>query len=157
MIYLLFSLVKSTAGRANIQILLVTLAIAGVLIPAADAAQARPTEVNELRESDRRALEELVTSEVQRTVDRQRRAPGPSNDVKAKVRLIPEKSMLVIELGKGYIPTHYGAQFEELQRELQTTALETLQGYIIIREIRFLYDGKSIFDYHPENDAGSSK
>lgn len=108
-----------------------------------------------LSRADKARIEAMLTTEIQRTVDRQKRIEGQAKYIPAKVSIEEDSNgvTLVIDLGKGYIPSHaryFGADMEDLTTELANTVSELVRDVIPIYGVRFLYEGKDIHQLLPD-------
>jgi hypothetical protein len=93
----------------------------------------------------------LVTEELQRIVDKQKRIEGQSREVKVRAKLDPERKAITVFLDSGYVPKYNGGEFEDLQSELMTTAIEVARPAISIESVDFRFDGRPIYFYFPED------
>ncbi|WP_152566195.1 N-acetylmuramoyl-L-alanine amidase family protein [Lysobacter antibioticus] len=101
---------------------------------------------------DRLKIEAMLTDELQRIVDRQKRLEGQGKVVRVKASLDITSKALVIDLSRAYVPKYNGGRFEDQQHELAMAAMSILSGTIAIDEVRFLFDGKSIHKYFPQDE-----
>jgi hypothetical protein len=95
-------------------------------------------------------LEQLVGAELQSVVDKQRRIDGQSKLVKVSVKIDPAKSKLFINMSRGYVAKINGSEFEDLRSELTNTALHLIDPAIGIGEIEYLFDGRPLRSFYPE-------
>jgi hypothetical protein len=98
-------------------------------------------------------LEPVLTAELQRVVNAQKRIEGQGKDVTVKARfetLTGGGVDLVIDLSESYVPGVFGSEMEDLQRELHTTAAELLRDIVSFRGVTFRYGGKHVHHYFPE-------
>lgn len=56
---------------------------------------------------------------------------------------------LTIDLGKEFIPKEDVAEDEDLRGWLAMSLIAIIQDTVTVKEIKFLYDGKSAYFYHP--------
>jgi len=99
-------------------------------------------------------LEAMLTGEIQRVVNSQKRIEGQGRDVAASVsfeaRSGEQELGLVIDLSETYVPLVFGAEMEDLQHQLSTTARQLLREIVSVRGVRFRYGGKDVYHYFPE-------
>jgi len=103
-----------------------------------------------LTKGERNRIDTMLTDEVQRIVNAQKRIDGQGKHVTVSVRLDPHTAMVVIDLSKTYVPRFYGGEMEYLLRELQVGASDLMLDIIRIQGVEFRYDGKDIYHYFPE-------
>jgi hypothetical protein len=95
----------------------------------------------------------MLTAELQRVVNTQRRieGQGPDVTVRAKFETLTDGGVeLVIDLSESYVPKFFGSEMEDLQHELHTTAAELLRDIVPIRGVEFRYGGQHVHHYFPE-------
>lgn len=132
---------------------LVAALTASVLLPM--AATAAPTAKQEVSiqqgRHDWAQVEALVSEELQRVVDKQERIEGQSKYVRARAIIDLKNTAVTIHLDGGYVPKSNGAEFEDLQSELMTTALEVARPAISLTSVDFRFDGRPTVFYFPED------
>jgi len=106
-----------------------------------------------LSAKDRFKIEAMLTDELQRVVVRQKRLEGQGKTVRVKATLDVASKALVIDLSRAYVPKFNGGRFEDQQSELAMVAMSILSGTIAVEEVRFLFDGKSIYKYFPQDEV----
>jgi N-acetylmuramoyl-L-alanine amidase len=111
-----------------------------------------PKNVVHMRALDRAQLEYDLTNEAQRIVDRLPPLDGQaSNNHKVSVRFDGKGEMLIVDLGRGFIPEINGAQFEDNLHEVSTLLLTLLEGEVPVAGVRFIFSGKDRYEYFPED------
>lgn len=101
-------------------------------------------------------IDSLVTAELQQIVDKQSRIDGQSKLVSVVAKVDPAKRQLTISLSRGYVPKVNGSEFEDLQSQLTTAALEIIDPALEIAIIEYRYDGRPISAYFPEDAPSPS-
>ncbi|MCC7635598.1 hypothetical protein [Stenotrophomonas rhizophila] len=96
-------------------------------------------------------IDSLVTAELQQIVDKQPRIDGQSKLVNVRAKVDPAKRQLTISLSRGYVPKVNGSELEDLQSQLSSAALEIIDPALEIATIEYLYDGRPISAYFPED------
>ncbi len=141
----------------------------GFTLASAHAAEdkAKPVPLAQIDPARLAEIEAMLKTELQQVVNAQRRIEGQGKDVTVlgvwfDVRDTGtgvEEPRLIVDLSASYLPrdSNYlrgyrfiGADFEDLMHELHTTAMETLRDVLFIRGVDFLFEGKDIFYYYPE-------
>ena len=125
--------------------------LVAVCVPASNV-QAEETTKTPLAKADKIKLEAMLTSHLQDIVDRQRRLEGQGRYIKVKsVNYDVNEGIINIDLGKSYVPRHYGIEFLDSLRDmnLEITDLiwDSIPGF---NGVRFLYDGKDVYYYFPD-------
>ncbi|MBA2548165.1 MAG: N-acetylmuramoyl-L-alanine amidase [Burkholderiaceae bacterium] len=110
-----------------------------------------------LSKVEKARIEVMLTDELQRIVNTQKRIEGQGTHVTVKVRLDTRTEMIVVDLGKNYVPRYYGdLEVEGLLRELTIGASDLLMGIISIQGVEFRYGGKEIYHYFPDERPPNS-
>lgn len=139
---------RSTALRRLASVLV--LSTATLLTPQVVSAM-KPVQPIELRERDLREIESVLTREIQALVDRQERIPGQEESVTAKATIDVGRSLIVINLSKGYLPARNGGAYEDLQHQIGLAATELIMDSIEVKGALVLIDGHPIEHYIPDN------
>jgi N-acetylmuramoyl-L-alanine amidase len=103
--------------------------------------------------TNRGKIEAMLTAELQRVVNGQKRIEGQGKYLMVKAILDPSTDTLVIDLSKEFIPRgaqYLGAEMEDLQTELYNVATELLRDIIQLKGVTFLYGGKDMYYYFPD-------
>ena len=124
---------------------------ATLLAPAASAATPPAAPAQQQATHTWADVEKLVSEELQRVVDKQRRIAGQSTTIRASARINATKKTVIIHLDGGYVPKVNGAEFEDLQSQLMTTAMEVAGPAISLNHVDFRFDGRPITFYFPED------
>lgn len=104
----------------------------------------------QLTANHRASLEPILRGLLQAQVDAQERIPG-----QAPVIVVSEVSFndsgdeLVVELGKGYVPTYYGGDFEDHIHALANNVYAYMEKIGPLRSVDFTFEGRDILDYFP--------
>jgi len=102
-----------------------------------------------LRSDTRRSMDRMLTSEVQRVVDKQKRIAGQGKFVTATASLELDSAAVAVNLSKGYLPKSNGAAFEELRGEITNAVLEITEGTVRVQGVHFFIEGKPLEKYFP--------
>jgi len=98
----------------------------------------------------RRSLEPVLRGLLQAHVDVQERAPGQAAIiVVGGVSFNESGDELMVELGKGYVPTYYGGDFEDRINALATMVYVYMDRIGPLQGVDFTFEGRDIFDYFP--------
>ncbi|NIJ88331.1 hypothetical protein FHR49_001095 [Xanthomonas campestris] len=119
--------------------------------PASDGVSA-----SQLSALDKAGIEKSLSEELQKTSVKVTKVPGQKK-FNMSARLSPEKSLLVIDLGKDAIPDQNGADFEEQCDLFIETARPLLIGIVSVESYRCTFGGKEISFYHPEASIPEKK
>ena len=98
----------------------------------------------------------LVRVDLQRMVDRQKRVEGQGANVVINVSVTDNGKVLLVNLSSEYVPTHYGADFQDLIDQLSNRAYDLVRERSSIKEVRFLFAGKSLYELFPEEKPSRS-
>lgn len=98
---------------------------------------------------ERARLEPILTALVQEHLAKEERLPGQQPIINPRVWYNQEGNTLNIDLGRGYLPTHYTITFEERLNVITSILYEAARPTPIYR-LKVLFDGKDVFDYFPE-------
>ncbi|WP_155760524.1 hypothetical protein [Stenotrophomonas maltophilia] len=110
-----------------------------------------PQNVVHMKATDRAQVESDLTKEAQKIVDELPPLPGQaSNSHRVSVKFNKTGELLIVDLGRDFVPEMYGAQFEDNLHEISRSLLPLLEGVIPVKGVEFQYSGKSIYDYFPE-------
>lgn len=141
--------------RATHSDLRLTLAIVlglSAISPAAVLSQVRHAEgapIGQLSSIDRTRIERMLDETLTEAAAHLPLIEGQTGfDV--RTRLVPERRILIIELGSRAIPAHTGSELEDQQRQLSIIALDLLRDLVAVDGTAFVYDGKDIFQILPE-------
>ena len=133
-------------GLASVALaFLFTLSIQAVM------AQPEAAEKFRLNKNDRDGLEAMLTTHLQRLVDRQKRLEGQGSYIKVKsVKYDARARIIYLDLGNAYVPRRHSFEFLESLRELNIEVSDVVWDSIPLDGVRFLYDGKDIYHYFPD-------
>jgi hypothetical protein len=109
----------------------------------------------QLSTDQRLQTEAMLTQQIQRLVDVQRRVEGQGKFVKVQVRLDQSRGFVLIDLSPNYLPSQIGPHFDDLADELADEAVFLLRDSITVHGVLFTYGGKDIYDYFPEDKPES--
>lgn len=138
--------------KPRIQLALAVLLLTAAAAPHAAFASRGMDPEEAVRQADNWSqVEAMLTAELQGVVDRQRRIDGQERLVTIRARVDPVRQKLTLLLSRGYVPRINGGEFEDLQHQLTVTGIETLRPAIDIVEVELLFDGRTLFDYFPED------
>jgi hypothetical protein len=124
-------------------VLAVLLALGTAGVPA----ETMPVPLSKARQAQ---LEAMLTGEIQRVVNAQKRIEGQGRDVAVSVRFDASAELFVIDLSETYVPRVYGAEMEDLQHELSTVVYQSLRDTVRFNGVEFRFGGKDIYHYFPE-------
>lgn len=113
-------------------------------------AQAQLASFSRLDLKQRLQLEDTLTEELQRLVDKQKRTKGQEPDVEVKARLDIKRQIIIVNLSRNYLPRTNGAEWENLTQELNNAIYSILDGHLTYVGIEFLINGKGILHYYPD-------
>jgi N-acetylmuramoyl-L-alanine amidase len=103
-----------------------------------------------LSAEQRKSLEPVLRGLLQAHVDVQERVPGQAPIiVVGDVSFNDSGDELLVELGKGYVPTYYGGDFEDRINALATTVYVYMDKIGPLRGVDFTFEGRDILDYFP--------
>ncbi|MFA1263647.1 hypothetical protein ACDI97_20195 [Xanthomonas axonopodis pv. fascicularis] len=111
---------------------------------------------SQLSAIDKAGIEKSLSEELQKTSEKIAKVPGQKK-FNMSARLSPQKSLLLIDLGKDAIPDQNGADFEEQCDLFIETARPLLIGIVSVESYRCTFGGKEISFYHPEASAPQKK
>jgi N-acetylmuramoyl-L-alanine amidase len=120
------------------------------------SAQAKATTKAPLTKANKVELENTLSSHLQAFLDGHERTKFHKKNGAVRVSIDIDTATLVIRLSKEYLPHQSPGEVEDLQSELGTEAFELLRDTIDIHEVKFIYDGKSLYDYFPEQRSPPS-
>lgn len=103
--------------------------------------------------TERAMLEEDVRRALQEIVDGQERIEGQAKTIVVKVYVPDVGSSIVVDLGRGYMPAHDGADFEDIIHDLHTTFHTMMSERKIHYQIDFLFGDISIGEFLEIEDA----
>ena len=127
--------------------------MAAVPVPEAKAQQSKPAlsaPMSRLSLQQRRQLEVLLTEEVQKKVNHQKRIAGQGRDVRVRVTLDPKRSMVIADFSKNFLPSANGGEWEKITQEIDNAIYYFLGDDISYAGTEFLIEGKSILEYYPD-------
>ena len=127
----------------------------GLSVPAVSV-QAKETTKAPLTKANKAELEDTLSSHLQAFLNGHKRAGFHKKNGVVRVGIDIDTATLVIRLSKEYLPGQSPGEVEDLQSELGTEAFELLRGTIDIHEVKFIYGGKSLYDYFPEQRSPPS-
>ncbi|MBB1061264.1 N-acetylmuramoyl-L-alanine amidase [Marilutibacter spongiae] len=145
------------------------LALGAPAVTAQTEGKERPLSPFQMKQTERAQLESMLKAELQRTVDSQKRIEGQGKHplvLSARFERRDEfgrganTPWLIVDISKGYLPRnpdynrgvrHMGADFEDILSELHNTAYELLLDVVHIKGVEFLFDGRDIYHYYPED------
>lgn len=118
----------------------------------ATSVHAQPS-ASQLDRADRIEIERLISAEAQRIVSGMQRLDGQRMPIRLKVKLDDTGKNLLVELGRGFIPE--GSEYIPPKMQLQHQYLSNNIRYLLdetikVEQIIYLYDGKDIFYYFPD-------
>ena len=108
-----------------------------------------------LTPAQRKELEVMLTEDVQRYVDRLPRIEGQGQVVKVKITLIPERSRVVADFSRNFLPGYIGGEWEDLTRDIGNHIDGLLVGQVRYGGTQYLIDGIDILEYFPEEKRPS--
>ena len=115
------------------------------------SAEAEETAKASFTNTDKTKLETMLMSHMQRIVDRQTRLEGQEKYIKVKsVRYNIDEAIIYVDLGKAYVPRRHSAEFLDSLRELNLEITDAVWDSISLNGVRFLYNGKGIYYYFPD-------
>lgn len=104
-----------------------------------------------LKANERLELESELTKEAQRIVNGLPPLPGQaSNSHRVFAKFDKTGELLIVDLGKDFIPKSYGAQFEDNLHEISRSLISIMEGVIPIGGVEFRFDGENVYHYFPE-------
>lgn len=104
----------------------------------------------DLSVEQRKSLEPVLRGLLQARVDRQERTLGQAAIiVVGDVSFNDSGDELMVELGKGYVPTYYGGEFEDRLNDLALGVYLYMEKIGPLSGVDFTFDGRDIFDYFP--------
>ena len=110
---------------------------------------ATPLPIQIVSPTERAKLEELLTKKMQSYASRNPYyAQLHAGPLSAKLNLL--NSGVTVELGEAFGPDADSPEAEEFQHQLGLIAHSMLEGRIDYRGIEFLYGGKDLYYYHPD-------
>ncbi|CAD0304189.1 N-acetylmuramoyl-L-alanine amidase family protein [Xanthomonas hortorum] len=108
--------------------------------------------VASLSKSDRSQLEKDLTQEAQRIVKRLPPLEGQlSNKHDVSARFDSAGKVLIVDLGRDYVPKINGAEFEDNLHAISRSLLPLFDDVVTIDGIEFRYSGKDIYYYFPKD------
>lgn len=117
---------------------------------ATEVAAEVPKHSTDLSVEQRSSLEPVLRGLLQAQVDRQERLPGQAKIiVVGNVFFNDSGDRLLVELGKGYVPTWYGGDFEDQINGLATTVYVYMEAIGSLSAVEFTFEGRDILDYFP--------
>lgn len=108
----------------------------------------------QLSTEQRSQTEAMLTQQIQRLVDQQKRVEGQGKFVKVQVFLDQSRGFVLIDLSKNYLPT-YREALEDLTHEFIVEVLFLLKDSITVHGVLFTYGGKDVYDYFPDEKPES--
>lgn len=110
-----------------------------------------PKNVVHMQANERLQLESELTKEAQRIVNGLPPLPGQaSNSHRVLAKFDRTGELLIVDLGKDFIPKSYGAQLEDNLHEISRSLISLMEGVIPIGGIEFRFSGENIYHYFPE-------
>lgn len=112
----------------------------------------------ELSAEMRASLEPALRGLLQARLDMQSRLPGQAPIITVRqVSFDQSGDTLTVELGKGYVPTYYGGDFEDHIDDLSNVVTDYMAKIGLIFNISFTFEGRDILDYFPFERGLSDK
>lgn len=104
----------------------------------------------DLTVEQRKSLEPVLRGLLQARVDLQERVLGQEAIiVVGDVSFNASGDELLVELGKGYVPTYYGGEFEDRINDLALGVYVYMEKIGALRGVDFTFEGRDILDYFP--------
>ena len=150
-----------TGMRASVEglksVALLFLLVIGFSVAGAQAEETSPpaplTKANQVQ------FETMLTSELQRVVDSQKRIKGQGKRIVVSARFDISTETLIIDLSEAYIPRntkHISPELEEGLNEISNAAYDLMIGVVRFRDAIYRFSGKSLSDYFP-NEISPAK
>lgn len=112
----------------------------------------------ELSAEMRASLEPALRGLLQARLDMQSRLPGQAPIITVgQVSFDKSGDTLTVELGKGYVPTYYGGDFEDHIDDLSNVVTDYMARIGPIYNVSFTFEGRDILDYFPFERGLSDK
>ena len=108
-----------------------------------------------LTPKQRRELEAMLTEDVQRYVDVLPRLNGQGRSVKARVTLQPERSVVIVDFTRNFLPGNIGGEWEDLTHQMGLHIEQLLIGKVEYGGTLYTIDGIDVVEYFPEEKAVS--
>jgi hypothetical protein len=141
---------------AHVRVFRVAVLCAAVFISTVEPCRAAEVGVHvekkstDLSSEERKSLEPVLRGLLQAHVDVQERVLGQAAIiVVGNVSFNESGDELLVELGKGYVPTYYGGEFEDRLNALALTVYEYMEKVAPLPGVDFTFEGRDIFDYFP--------
>lgn len=112
----------------------------------------KPAPMSRLSLKQRRELETMLTEEVQKLVNRQKRIRGQERNVTVRVTLDIQRSAVIADFSRNYLPSDNNGGLEEPQREIDNLIYGLLGNDLLYTGTYLLIDGKGILEYYPDKE-----
>ena len=114
--------------------------------------QAEHIDVSSLPVEERLVLAEEIRAFLQARIDRDERIEGQASFIQVKVSIADMENRVVVDLGRGYIPTYDGYELEQLIHGLSTKVDDYLRGKRMSYRTDIYFGDMSLDDYHRIED-----
>jgi hypothetical protein len=105
-----------------------------------------------LTQASKSEVNKMLTEYLRDLIDKKANIPASRKKGYVRASVYPDTGLLLIDLGTEYLPRSSVIEVEDFQRLLSTNAHSLVEDVMTVKEIKFLYGGKEIFYYFPEEE-----
>lgn len=106
--------------------------------------------MSSLDAKQRAELEKILNQEVQKYIDGIPRVEGQGGTVKVRVTLDPQKSMIIADFSRNFLPKNMGAAWEDQTQLIDNSVYALIGDKIEYGGMKYLIDGQDVIEYFPE-------
>jgi hypothetical protein len=105
-----------------------------------------------ITQANRSEINKMLTEYLRDLIDRKANIPASRKKGYVRASVNPDTGLLLIDLGTEYLPRSSVGEVEDFQNLLGTNAHSMVEDVMTVKEIKFLYGGKEIFYYFPDEE-----
>jgi hypothetical protein len=103
-----------------------------------------------ITQAEKAEINQVLTIYLRGLIDRLANIPASRKKGYVRASVDPDAGLLMIDLGTEYLPRSSVVEVEDFQQLLSTGAHSLVEDVMVVKGIEFLYGGKEIFYYFPE-------